>query len=167
MGGAGPQLGCRGRIGAQKALCETDGADLQAHLEGALGAGDNELGRAAADVDEQRPRWRFAVRGDAPQRERRLLLTRQEPAGEPVARFDLAQERDPVRRVSNGARRDGQHALGPVCARLAPVVAEHFVHTRDRRGEEGATLVHRLAHARDDRSARDLGKRLVLDIGDQ
>ena len=57
MPGAGAELGRGRRIAAEEPLGQPDGADVEAVPRvDTVGAGDDELGRAAADVeDERRP----------------------------------------------------------------------------------------------------------------
>ena len=125
---------------------------------------EDELGRPAADVDEQRGRPELA---DAAPRQLRLLVARQQPRREAVAPLDLAEERLAVLRVADGARRDEQRALGAERLGGAAVVGEDVADAGDRHGEEAAARVDALAEARDPRLAVELLDPPVVDVGDE
>src|SRR5581483_5294736 len=103
------QCGMRGRLerldDLAVALREPDGAHGQARLET---VGD-ELGRAAAYVDDESPRRRLAE--PAPH-EIGLLVAREQAGDEAVAPLDLAEERLAVLGIAHRARGDEQRALG-------------------------------------------------------
>jgi hypothetical protein len=96
---------------------------------------EHELGRAAADVDEQRRRPELA---DSPSRQLRLFVAREEPRRKPIAPLDLAQERLAVLGVADGARGDQQRPLGAERLGRATVVGESIADAGDRDGEEAA-----------------------------
>ena len=150
----------RGDVLAE-ALGHPHAADVEALLDGA--ADDLHLGRAAADVDDERP---GLERADAAQRQLGLLVAAQQPGREAVAPFDLAEEGLAVLRVADGARRDAERALGAERLELAPVVGEHVADTCDRNGEETTALVDALAEAGDREPADDLVERAVH-VGDE
>ena len=76
----------------------------------------DQLGRAAADVDDDRSRLE---RADAAQRHRRLLVAGEQAGREAVRPLDLAEERLAVLGVAHGARRDGERPLGAERARAS------------------------------------------------
>ena len=104
---------------------------------------DDQLGRAAADVHDERS----GLRVDAASRELRFLVAADEPRREAVAPFDLAEERLAVLRVAHGARRDGERALRAEALERPAVVGERVAHARDRNGEEAACARRRLRRA--------------------
>ena len=108
-----------------------------------------------------------AVGGDAAQHQLRLLATVEQARREAVAPLDLAEERLAVVRVADGARPDGEDALGAERLGLAPIVDEHVADAGDRGGEEDAAPVDRLAEPRDHPPAHDLVQQAVLDVGDE
>ena len=120
----------RGDVLAE-ALGQADAADIEARAE--VRADDLELGRAAADVDDERARL---DRADPAQRHRRLLLAGQQARREAVAPLDLAEERLAVLGVADGARRDAERPLGSERFELAAVVGEDVADARDRERQE-------------------------------
>ena len=142
------------------ALGEAHRAERQARPE----VVEDELGRAAADVDEQRRRRELA---DAPLRQLRLLVAREQLRREAVAPLDLAEERFAVLRVADGARRDEQRPVGAERLGSAAVVGEGVAHARDRKGEEAMARVDAFAEAGDPRLAVQLVDASVLDAPDE
>ena len=124
----------------------------------------DQLGRAAADVDDDGARLE---RPDAAQGHRRLLVAGEQPGREAVRPLDLAEERLAVLGVADGARRDGERALGAELLELAAVVGEHVPHARDGDRQEAPARVDALAEPRDARPAHDLLDAAVLDVGDE
>src|SRR6266576_3814984 len=104
----------------------------RAHRQARPEAVEGEFGRATADVDQQRRRPEIA---DAPLGQLGLLVAREQPCREPVAPLDLAEERLPVLRVADGARRNEQRPLGAERLGGAAVVGEGVTDTGDRDGE--------------------------------
>ena len=86
---------------------------------------------------------------------------------EAVAPLDLAEERLAVVGIPHGARADCQHALGTQLLGLAAIVDEDVAHARDRRREEDAPPVDRLAEPRDRLPTHDLLDLAVFDVGDE
>src|SRR4029079_18090715 len=117
-----------------------------------------------ADVDQQRRRPEGA---DAPLGQLGLLVAREQLRREPVAPLDLAEERLPVLRVADGARRNEQRALRGERLGGAAVVGEGVADTGDRDGEEAAARVDPLAEARDPRLAVQLLDAAVVDSADE
>ena len=128
---------------------------------------DDQLGRAAADVDDQRPRFELPAGRDAAAHQQRLLLAGQEAGREAVAPLDLAEERLAVLGVADRARRDRERPLGAELLERAPIVDERVADARDRHGEEAAARVDALAEPRDARLAVHLVDPAVLDVGDE
>jgi len=95
----------------------------QARLH-AVGVAEHELGRAAADVADERPRRRRPRRGDAAERHERLVVAGQQARVEAVAPLHLAEEGLAVLGVAHGARRDRERPLRAVRLQRPPVVAE-------------------------------------------
>ena len=124
---------------------------------------DLELGRAAADVDDERARL---DRADAAQRQRSLLVAGQQARREAVAPLDLAEEGLAVLGVADGARRDAERPLGAELLELAAVVGEDVADARDRQRQQPAALVDALAEPRDLEPANDLLERPVR-VGDE
>ena len=142
------------------ALGEAHRAQRQARPE----AVEDELGRAAPDVDEQR---RGAELADPSLRQLRLLVAREQLRREPVAPLDLAEERLAVLRVPHGARCDEQRPVGAERLGRAAVVGEDVAHARNRKGKEPTARVDALAEARDPRLAVQLVDPSVLDAPDE
>ena len=94
-------------------------------------------------------------------------LAVEEPRRPAVALAEPAQEREAVRRVAHGARRDREHALGAERGCLGGIPVEHGMHAGDRGGEELVALVDALAEPRDREPAHDLRDTTVLDVGDE
>ena len=94
----------RRRIGVQVALAVADDADLRRDVEVELGAGaDDELGRAAADVDHEHGLAAVARGRRAERRQARLLVARQRRG--PRARSGRARWRRTRRRWRRRGRR--------------------------------------------------------------
>ena len=123
-----------------------------------------DLGRAAADVEQERLR---AERADAAPRQLGLFVAAQEPRAEAVRPLDLAEERLAVLGVAHGAGGDGERALGAERLELAPVVGQHVAHARDRHRQQPAARVDALAEARDDAAPHDLDDVVALDVRDE
>ena len=121
-------------------------------------AGLDQLGRAAADVDDERARIERAARRHPAQRQLGLLVSAQQLRHEAVAPLDLAQERLAVLGVAHGARRDQQRAFGAEALGVAPVLRQRVPHARDRHREQAPPLVDSFAEAGDLQRARDLGR---------
>ena len=108
---------------------------------------DHELGRAAADVDDEHVVQWIAAGRDAADHQRRLLLSGEQLRREPIAPFDLAEERLAVLRVSHRARRDRERALGAVSLEHAAILREAVAHARDGNGKEAPALGRLLRRA--------------------
>ena len=124
----------------------------------------DQLGRAAADVDDERA---GRERPDAAPRQSRLLVAREQARDEAVRPLDLTEKRLAVLGVTNRARRDRERALRAECLELAPVVDERVPHAGDRHGQQPSARVDALAESRDPRAADDLLDPSVDDVGDE
>ena len=114
VGGEGFELDRGRRVGGDVALAVADDAGLQRGVEGDLVAGaDDQLGRAAADVDDQGRLGRGLLRGGAEVGEPRLLLAVEDPGREREALAQLGDEGAAVLGVADGAGRDRVDRLGP------------------------------------------------------
>src|SRR5439155_818530 len=129
----------------QKALRVAHRAEVEADVE----VVDDQLRRAAADVEHERAGRRLhAAAGQLG-----FFVAADESRREAVAPFDLAEERLAVLRIADGTRRDGERALGSERFDRPPVVGEHVANARDRNGEEAAARVDALAEPGDARLA--------------
>ena len=143
-------------------LGEPHAAEVATHAH--LCADDLELGRAAADVDDEGARL---VTAPIPtQRQCSLFLTGQQAGREAVAPLDLAEKGLTVLRIAHGARGDAERTLGAERLELAAVVAEDVADACNREGQEPAALVDALAEPRDRQPPDDLLERLRC-IGDE
>ena len=150
----------RRRVAVQVALGQAHGADVEARAE----VGCRQLGRAAADVEEQRS---GVERADSAQRQLGLFVAGEQTRPEAVRPLDLAEERLAVLGVANRARRDGERALRAELLELAPKLGERVPYTCDRERQEAPSRVDALAEARDDASPDELVDVAVGDVGDQ
>ena len=149
-------------------LGQTDAADVEALAEDhALLAAEDQLGRAAADVEDERPLAQGPVGRDPAIRQERFLVTGEEARREAVAPLDLAQERLAVLGVPDGARREREGALGAEPLGVAAIVDEHVPDARERGRQELAPRVDALGEARDREPAIDLLDDAVLDVRDE
>ena len=162
------QLSFRRRVRVEEALGETNRADVEAVVPAQPVRGScDELGRAAADVDDHRPVAQSALGRDAAKHQQRLVVSGEKPGLEPVAPLDLAEERLAVLRVANCARRDQQRSLGAERFQCFSIVGQDVPYARDGDGEEAAARIDALAQARDARLAVDVGNASVLDVRDE
>src|SRR5205085_244690 len=129
--------------------------------------GQRELGRAAADVEEERARLEGAADGHASHGHGRLLVAGEELGVEAVAPLDLTEERLAVLGVADGARRDEERPLGAERLGTAAKVDEGVADACDRHRQEAPPPVDALAEASDDRLAVELIDPPVLDVGDE
>ena len=132
-----------------------------------VGAGDDELGGAAADVEHERRPLELAVARDAAERQLGLVLAAEELGREAVAPFDLSEERLAVLRVPDRAGRNQERPLGAEALRLPPVVGEHVPHACDREREQAPARIHALAEAGDLLPRNDVLHAAVVDVGDE
>jgi hypothetical protein len=164
--GATLQLFPGRRVRLQEPLRQADGADVEAVVPANPGrAAGNELGRAAADVEDDRPIVDASPRADAAKHHQRLVVTRKEARGEPVAPLDLAQEGLAVLGVANGARRDRERALGAKRFDRSTVLGEDVSDARDRHGKQAPALVDPFAEARDPQFTMNVRDPSVVDVG--
>ncbi len=157
--GAG-QLDPGRRVAVHVALRQADGTDVEARREGAR----RELGRAAADVEQQR---RASLRADPAPCQLRLLFAGEQLRLEAVRPLDLAQERFAVLGIAHGARGDRERPLGAERLELLPEIGEDVAHAGDRNRQEPAPRVDAFAEARDDAATNDLLDAPLDDVGDE
>src|SRR5215208_5671078 len=139
-----------GRIAAEVSLRQPDTAEVEACVKvHAVGAADDHLGRAAADVHKERAAVHGTSRRRAPEREKGLVIAAQEARRESVAPLDLAEERLPVLGVANGARRDCQRALGTGLLERPPVLDKGVPDPRDGDRQQPAAVVDTFAEPGD------------------
>ena len=127
----------------------------------------DQLGRAAADVDDHRPGVELAAGGHPPPGHARLVVAGEELRREAVAPLDLAEERLAVLGVPDGARPDRERALGAEALELAPVVGEHVAHPGDRQRQEAPARVHALAESGDRERPPDFVDPALVDVRDE
>src|SRR5262249_22788876 len=136
------ELGRSRRVRAQEALGEADTADVDARrARGEAGLSDDELGRAAADVDDQgaldlAPAHRYAAVG-----ERGLSGAAQQRRREPVAPLALSEEGLAVLGVADSARGDRESSRRTGSFELTPILGEAVPHAGDRNRQQPTTLV--------------------------
>ena len=144
------------------------GAGLERDVEADLIAGaDDELGRAAADVDDQHAISVRPPRACAQIREPRLLRAAQHLRVEREALAQLARECPRVGGVAHGAGRHRRHHVG--CERLVEldVARDRVADLLDRLDRELPGGVHAAAEPRHRRPALDLPDRATLDVSDE
>ena len=162
------ELRRRRGIRREEPLREPHATGLQARSEAhAARPADEKLGRAAADVDQQRLDDERAAGGDTVEGRLRLVLAGKQPGRPAVARRETSEERRAVRGVTYGARRDSQHLLRSELGGLARIAVEHRMDAFDRRPEQRATLVDAFAEPRDREPTDDLGDATVADVGNE
>ncbi len=134
---------------------------------------EDQLGRAAADVEDERP---VVERADAAPRERGLLVAVEEARREAEPPLDLAEELAAVLGVAHRARRDRERPLGAERVGLGAEVGEHREDALDRRPSKPPRRVDALAEGCDDAAAGELvdnrpmcthGPLLTRDVGDE
>src|SRR3954454_12229998 len=96
--------------GGVEVVAEALGQPHAADVEARVPLGEDELGRAAADVDDQRPVRERAAGSDSARGQLGLVVAGEQPGREPVAPLDLAEERLAVLRVADRTRRYGERA---------------------------------------------------------
>src|SRR3954469_19936354 len=173
-GGADPPGGPGGGrgVGSHVALGLADGArlgrDVEAH---AVAVADDELGRAAADVDDDDgpdgAGGPLARR--APERQARLLVARDRARVETELVADAPGEVRAVGGVADGARQDRDRALRAELVDRGAVLPEDGDDALDRLGREAAAGIHAPAEAGDDGAPLELGDRAGrrVDVGDE
>ena len=93
------RLGVAGleRVRAREALREPHAADVEAGVKRQPGGvADDDLGRAAAEIDDDRRLQERAARRDAAEREQRLFLAREQTRRQAEALLDAVQELGPL-----------------------------------------------------------------------
>src|SRR6266545_4993351 len=165
LGERGADMCCSCPRVAGKALGEADAAEVVALVKGhTVGAAENQLGRPAADIDDERVLLHRPAGGDAAKREQRLLVAREEARLEAVAPLDLPEKRFPVLSVPNGARRERELALRAELLDGSAVSGQNVSDAHDSFRQQLSTSVHTLAKARDLEAAVELADDSVLDV---
>jgi hypothetical protein len=128
---------------------------VEAH---AVAVADDELGRPAADVDDDDGPGRVGgtLARRARERQVRLLVARDRARVEAEIVADAAGEVGAVGGVADGAREDRDRALRAQLVDRGAVLREDGDDTLDRLGREAAAGVDALAQAGDDRAALEL-----------
>src|SRR5438132_9319959 len=166
LGQSGTQVCGTGVDVVPEPLRHTDAPDVEAAVElDAARPADDQLRRAAADIDHERAGSDLPSRGDTPKAEQRLLVPAEEPCGEAVAPLDLAQERLAVLGVSDGARRDGEDAFRAQRLGCQAVIDEAVADASDCGREQPPPSVDVLAQPGDSQAALDLADAAVVDVG--
>src|SRR5205823_1166925 len=125
------------RIRVQEPLGQPDRAEIEARVKAqAVGAADDEFGRAAADVQQERLLGEVASERRASEGQLGLFIAREQSRREAVAPLDLTEKCLAVLRVADGACRDEERALGPELLDLPAEVDEDVADARDRGGEK-------------------------------
>src|SRR5215211_290455 len=165
LGERGADIRGSSRRVSGKTLREANAAEVVALVKGhAARPPEDQLGRAAADIDDERVLLNRPAGGDAAEREQRLFVAREEARLEAVAPFDLAEKRLPVLGVPDGACREGERALGTELLHRAAVVGEDVSDAHDSFRQQLPADVHTLAKARYLEAAVELADDSVLDV---
>ena len=158
--GSGVELSGRGRVGVKEALGQPHRADVEARPPLA----EDQLGRAAADVDDERG---GVERTDAAPGQVGLLVAGEQPGREAEPRPDLGQELGSVRGIACGARRHRERSLRAERLELVPVARDRRQGARDRLGLKPPRRVDALAEPRHDGAAEHIVDPRSLDVGDE
>ena len=139
VGGERFHLAGAWRVAADVALGVADDPGLERVVEGDLAAGaDDQLGRAAADVDDQGRLGGQSLGGGAEVGGAGLLLAVEDAGREREALAQLGDEGAAVAGVADGAGRDRVDRLGTQLLDDADVVADRRADVLDRLGGEPA-----------------------------
>ena len=98
------QLLGRGRIGLEELLGDAHASHVERHETGGRVGAEHELGGATTDVDDEVGRGRVEVGGGAEERQRGLLLAREQLGGDAERVVRGGEEVVAVRRVARRAR---------------------------------------------------------------
>ena len=160
VGGQRLEVDRGGRVGGDVALGVADDPGLERGVEADLGSGaDDQLGRAAADVDHQRRLARRLLRGGAEVGEPRLLLAAEHPRREREALAQLGDEGVAVGGVAHRAGRDRHDGVGFGLLVERHVVGDRLAGRLDRLRGELAGEVDATAEPRHPAAPLDLGDR--------
>ena len=108
---------------------------------------EDELGRAAADVDDEIRRGRVEVGRRAEERQRRFFVAREQLRGDTERVARGGEELVTVGGVACRARGGGAHLGGAVLVDRVAVLAQHVGGARDRVGRERPGAVDALRRA--------------------
>ena len=136
----------------------------RAYVEALVPAGEDQLGRAAADVEDEDPAFECAY---ASSRQLRLLVPAEDVRYVAVGRLHGLGERGAVPGVPDSARRDRERSLGPEPVDLAPVLGERSVDSLLRRAAASGGSQHlRRAGSRSTAERRRRSSR-AFDVADE
>ena len=99
----------RGRVGVEELLGDAHASDVERHQTGGRVGAEDELGGATADVDDEVGRGRVEVGGGAEERQRGLLLAREQLGRDAERVVRGGEEVVAVRRVARRAGGGGAH----------------------------------------------------------
>ena len=157
-----------GRVRGQMALGMADRPGLQRGVEVDLApAADDQLGRAAADVEDEDRLVAGALRGRPQVGQVGLLLAGQKPGVEVEALPQLGDEGLAVDGVAHGAGSDRHHPLGPQLLVARLVVGDHAADVVHRVRAEVARVLDPAPEVGDGGPALDLADLGPLDVSDQ
>ena len=128
---------------------------------------DDELRRAAAEIDDECRIRKASPARDAAEGQERLLAPAQEARLEAERGLNACQELRTVQRVANGARCEGQAFLCAGGLDNGRVLREAGLDASDRSGLETPTGIHVLAELRDRETTIDLAQRAAFEVGDE
>ena len=142
-------LGLR-RIVLDELLGEPHAAHVDRHHPLDPVGADDQLGRPAADVDDQeRPGPRVETAGGAPERQAPLLLAAQQPRAGADHVLDGGEELVAVYRVPRRRGGRGPHPVDPVLVEHLAIAAQAVERALDRLGSEATRRAHALAQPGD------------------
>ena len=163
VGGERLELRTGRRVVVQVALAVADDADLHRGVE-ALG---HELGRAAADVDDEQP-VRRARRARAGEGELGLLVAAEDRAAQPGAGLQLGREAGAVGRVAHRRGHHRERVLGALLRDRRGVALRHGEHALPRVRPQPPAGLQAVTEPGDERLADDLAEAtLRVDVGDE
>ena len=161
-------LGGGRRVGVQAALRHPHAADVEARrIDYAVRASEHQLGRAAADVADERARHRVEPRRDTAVGELGLLPAREEPRLEAVPRPTSARNSRPFAASRTALVAVASTRSASSSARPGGVAVEHGVHPIHRRIGEAPVGVDPVAEPGDLEQALGLVQLRAADVGHQ
>ena len=168
VGGEALQPGGVRRVGGEVALGVADHPGLERGVEGDLLAGpDDQLGRAAADVDDQSRAGRGPFGGRAPVGEVRLLVAVEDLGRKVEALAQLGDEGAAVGGVADGARRDRRDRPRSQLLVARDVVGDRLADVLDRLHRELPGEVDAASQPRHPGPPVDLRDAGAADVGHQ
>ncbi len=170
VGARGRDLVGRGGVGVEVPLGHPHRADVEGQPCPRRGVAEDELGRPAAQVDDQVRAGvaRRHARRRAPEGQLGLLLAGHDLRVDTDGGADAGRERVPVARVAGGRRRDEAHARGPRLGDDGGVLAGGGERALQRLRGELAGAVDPLPQPDDLQAAVHLRQgAVVVDVGDE